>query len=257
MSTFVIKIDEEEYRVDRERTEREYRDQLSSFIESDLFTCNPYSLSDEKIDTILERRSRAYVKSTWISSVGRFFSRCHLESVLNIQDKYPWVQLTFQPWNHFGCVTMNRFQRDMRVYLEKERIVLPIKIKNEVLGSRGDTTDVNYFKQNSGKPFIYCYGIRAVDNNSPYRLCLRFAEDSFKREALLLTGLFSVNYLLNHPIECFSGPYLPNSFVRCGSIGAMSYILNPIMEEAKPKLLEVKSRLEEEVKARHLQSEEI
>lgn len=258
MPELVVKRGNDEYVIDCERSEQEYRDLLSSFMQSDLFTCNPFNLSDKDLDAILERRSNAYVKHSWLGTTGHFFSRCRLDKVVHIHDEYPWEQLSFQPWQHFPVITMNRFRREMHVLLEKEHRILPAKKKYEVLGCQEDTTALSYFEKNVGKSFIYCYGFNAVDSYSPHRFCIRFAEDSFKREALLLTGLFSINYLLNHPFECFPNPYIAHTGGWViEDIEAMSVILNPIMEEEKPALLEIQNRLKEEVRVRHLQSEEI
>lgn len=258
MANYIVKSGKSEYEIDCDRTEQEYRDLLSSFLNSELFL-DPYELTDDDLESILQKRENTVlnVRPSWIGAAGLFYSKCNLIKVLHNQDAYPWVQLSFQPWKHFPIVTLNRFRRDMVVYLKNENVLLPEYKKYEILGCREDTTNVSYFERNVGRDFIYCYMFSAIDGYNTCRSCLRFAEESYKREAMVMTGLFSINYLIGYPAECFPCPFL---VVACdcsiGDIGAMRFILNPIMDEVKPELLKIQSRLKDSANKHHLTVEE-
>lgn len=52
MANYIVKSGKSEYEIDCDRTEQEYRDLLSSFLNSELFL-DPYELTDDDLESIL------------------------------------------------------------------------------------------------------------------------------------------------------------------------------------------------------------
>lgn len=255
MENIIIKWGSNEYVVDSDRTVDRYNALIADFINSDLFSINPCHAADEELDELLEKRAHNESGFSWIEQSNRFYSRCHLSEVIHVNDTYPWDQLYFQPWQNFPVITMNRFNMLGNVLLDNERRTLPYMKKYEVLGAHGDTTNLNYFVQNVGSPFIYCYRFDMVDDFRQ-RWCLRFAENSYKRESLLLTQFFSLSFLINHPLECFPVPYLCGSDGGIHDMEAMSSLLSPIIEDKRDCLISHRARLREMMILHNLQAEE-
>lgn len=255
MDNIIVKWGSNEYVVDSNRTIDRYNQLLSEFMNSELLTVDPFSTTEAELDVILETRANNQTGYSWIERTSIFYSRCCLEKVLHIQDAYPWDQLYFQPWRHFPVITMNRFRREGIVLLDNERTSIPIAKKYEVLGCHGDTTHLDYFQQNIGSPFIYCYYFDMIDDYNKTRWCLRFAENSYKREALLLTQYFSIQFLINHPLECFPVPYLKGSNGGILELSVMRTILNPIIEKERSSLTSLLNRLNDSAVSHNLHAE--
>lgn len=255
MDNIIVKWGSNEYEVDSNRTIDYYNQLISGFINSELMTVDPFSPSEADLDAILERRANNQTRYSWIEMTPQFYSRCRLEDVLHIHDTNPWYQLSFQPWINFPVITMNRFRRGGIILLDNERTIIPIRKKYEVLGCHGDTTDLGYFQQNIGSSFIYCYYFDMIDDYDKTRWCLRFAENSYKREALLLTQFFSVNYLINYPLECFPLPYLKDSDSGIKELNVLRKLLMPVIEDNRSSLIALHDKLNEMIKSYNLRGE--
>ena len=257
MENIIVKWSSGEYEVDSDRTIEKYRQLLTGFLESELFLISPFATANDELDAILDRRTNNDSGFSWIESANMFYSRCRLEQIVHCNDRYPWDQLSFQPWQNFPIVSMNRFTREGAVLLENERITLPLFKKYEVLGSQGDTTQLRYFQQKVGESFVFCYKFDILDEYNKNRFCLRFAEDAYKREALLLTQFFSIQYLINHPYECFPVPYLCGSQGGIQDLNAMATLLNPVIEEKKATMIRLLDRFHESIVSHNLRAETI
>lgn len=259
MENILTTIDSRVYEIDSDKTIEEYRQLISHFLNSDLFSYDPYCMSGSELDEILDKRATNKVHNcSWIGRTEIFFSRCHLESINHVNDVYPWDQLCFQPHKNFPVVTLNRFRRDGSVLMENEREVLPIWKKYEILGSTDDTTKLEYFKKSIGRPYVYCYSFDTLDDFSKQRLCLRFGEDYYKRESLLLTQLFSISYLINYPIACFPLPNVADMIgVVVDDTNAMSTLLSPILKENEPVMMKLQSKLQQSIIRHNLHAENI
>ena len=254
MENIIIKWGSNEFEIDSNRTHDRYNQLISSFLGSELFSVNPYEAAEEELDDLLARRANNKGGYSWVENAGQFYSRCHLEKIIHVDGSFPWDQLYFQPWENFPVISMNRFRMEGSVFLYNERKILPISKKYGVLGCHEDTTQLSYFTHNQGKPFIKCYYFGMVDDYRE-RWCLRFAEDSFKRDALLLTQYFSINFLINHPFECFPVPYLCGANGGIQDFEAMDSLLSPILLKNQCHMVSIRERLREMVVSHHLHAE--
>jgi len=256
MSWTLISSGSQKREIDAEKTYNEYNDLITRFLNSPLFAIDPSSVSEMELEEFASSRTKNTGGYSWIENVEKFFSVCHLEEVIHVNDRYPWDQLYFQPWKNFPFITLNRFRRESLVYLCNTNEILPLKKKNKVLGTSEDTTDIHYFTARVGKPFIFCYHISVIDDYGKHRSCLRFAEYTYKREALLQTQAFAINYFLHHPCECLPCPYLADgSGWHICDTPAMETILKPLLAEKKEALKALQKRVAQQMKAYGLPSE--
>ena len=248
MSWTLISSGSQKREIDAEKTYNEYNNLITKFLGSPLFAADPSSMSDTELEDFASSRTNNTGGCSWIESTEKFFSACQLERVIHVNDKYPWDQLYFQPWKNFPIITLNRFRRESLAYLCNSNEVLSLRKKNRVLGTSEDTTVIRYFTARVGKPFIFCYCFDVIDDYNKHRFCLRFAEDTYKREALLQTQSFAINYFLHHPCECLPCPYLADgSGWHIGDIPAMNTILKPILAEKKTELESLQKRVAEQM----------
>ena len=256
MSWTLISSGSQKLEIDAEKTYNEYNDLITKFLGSPLFAVDPSSMSDTELEDFASSRTNNTDGCSWIESVEKFFSACQLERVIHVNDKYPWDQLYFQPWKNFPVVTLNRFRKECPVILNNANEILPLKKKYEVLGAKEDTTKIQYFNERIGRPFVFCYRFSIIDDYNNHRSCLRFADDSYKREALLQTQAFAINYFLHHPYECLPCPYLADgSGWLVNDIPAMDIILKPILTEKKMEFESLQNRVAQQMIAHGLTPE--
>lgn len=256
MSWTLISSGSQKREIDAEKTYNEYNALITKFLGSPLFAADPSSMSDTELEDFASSRTNNIGGYSWIESTEKFFSACHLAQVVHVNGIYPWDQLSFQPWRNFPVVTLNRFRRECPVILNNANEILPLQKKYEVLGSKEDTTKIQYFTERIGRPFIFCYRFSMIDDYNNRRSCLRFAEDSYKREALVQTQSFAINYLIHHPYECLPCPYLADgSGWLINDIPAMNTILKPILTEKKMEIETIQKRVAQQMIAYGLPSE--
>lgn len=249
------------YEIDIKKTTAIYNQLLTNLLESELFSVNPYELSDAELDTLLTRRadnlSFSSYMGSWIERTEFFYSRCFLKDVIHHTGEFNWYEIRFQPEKNFGPISMSRFQYSGLVFLGGTHKIShpPIWKVNEVLGSQEETARLEYFIQRKGQTFIFCYHFPVIGRFGR-NVCHRFAEKSYSREALLLTQLFILNYLINHPLDCFPSPRIDGG--RCGvqNFEMMTSLLTPIIEEKRAEMEKKQYRIKEQVAMHSLSPEE-
>ena len=258
MERIILSSGIEKRETDAERTASEYYKLVSNFIESELFAVNPLIMTDEELDAFAAKRANNPGGSSWIERTGKFYSKCHLEKVQHINDIYSWDQLCFQPWKNLPIVTLSKFRRVSYVYLSNTHELRPLPRKYEVLGAKDNTTSINYYTERVGMPFVYCYQFGVLDEYSPItseRPCLRFAEDHYKREALLLTQHFTISYFLCYPYDCLPCPYLVLPGWTIKDVPAMRTIMAPIFSEKMDSLKHLESTFIDRLRSQDLEPE--
>ena len=254
MENIIVKLDSHKYEVDSDRTVERYDKLITDFLSSELFALNPYDVAESELDDLLDRRTGGGFGESWIEYASGFYSKYYLKEVVHVRsDIFPeWDDIHFSPELN---ISMNRFRYGGNVYLENTKKKLPIVKKYEVLGSHGNTTQLHYFNRNIGRAFVFCYQFCVKDDYNDDRFCLRFAEDSYKREALLLTQYFLIHFLIKHPLDCFPHPYEAGTEYRISEINAMATLLNPVIEENKETMYQFLNRFKGDLIAHRLHAE--
>ena len=249
------------FRIDTERTKSLYKSQLGSFMNCFIMTCSPFEERQDDLEREAEER-KLVTGWSWIEKTAGF---CSYRKIVDISHQQipslrPYLDIHLDPF--FGVLTSNRFKWNCypcfkgveflsREYGEATRTMF--------WDIEGTEAQLNYMQENVGGIILECYKFSSIDDFHKERMCYRFATTRHLRESILVTQSFVLGYILDHPKDCFDGPYfdnLPENESACDEQTKME-ILSPILAEYTPFFQDYKARVDEELQWRGLIGERI
>ena len=247
-------------KTDIPKTKERYEALFGSFMDSELMNVNALELTSQELTQMLDRRTKNSGGPSWFERTELFFTRCKLSRIIpqNVGGPSPWTQLLFEP-NNLGIVTMSRFTYPNPVIFPRSgwEIDRTRNKANEILGCDENYRTLNYFKNHLGQSYIKCYSFPTHNSfslGSTYS-CIRFALLSYIREALLLTQGYTINFVLNHPTECFPGISMEGSLGLLMDRAKQEELYAPILESRRNELLDIKGRIDQQLSSQDLEPE--
>jgi len=253
------------YKIDIERTKDQYRKELDSFMESFIMTCSPYETDLGQLES--EAATRAgKVGFSFLQVSEGFCSFRTIDKVtpVHTQGYNPYLDIVLS--HSADTLTSNWFKWPCRPCFEVAEdggaalgMEFGLPTYTSFLDIEGTGEQLQYLKDNVGGKIIECYRFSSVNDFHKQRSCYRFARTSYLRESILLTQAFVLDYIEQHPLDCFGGPYIHGEGLDVSACAGKTKLelLNPILEGYRPRLRERKEQVMEELALRGLSSESI
>jgi hypothetical protein len=251
--------------IDIERTASVYKSQLDSFMSSFIMNCSPFDEDEESLLT--ESRARGCKCGySWLDR-AQYFCSCHyVKSVeeISLEGYRPYLDIKFTP--SLDALTSNWFIWECRPCFEK--MVTGIECLEHDLGGytksrfidiQEASDQLEFLNNHVGDEIIMCYRFLSVNNFNKQRACYRFSKKESLREAILLTQGFVLDYLENHPLDCFNGPFTEDGPLDISYLDNIKKweILSPILDSYLPSFRARKDWVESQLHMHKLMTESI